>query len=72
MDKNYILILGWVAVMAILSMLTSVKRVETVCGKKEYRWRLGWAVVVYLPLIIWSGYRGNIGDSLLSSKLQKN
>lgn len=35
MDKNYILILGWVAVMAILSMLTSVKRVETVCGKKN-------------------------------------
>ena len=30
MDKNYILIIGWVAVMAMLSVLTSVKRVETV------------------------------------------
>ena len=32
MDKNYILIIGWVAVMAILSVLTSVKRVETGVG----------------------------------------
>ena len=44
MDKNYILIIGWVAVMAILSVLTSVKQEETVCGKKEYRWRPVWAV----------------------------
>ena len=63
MDKNYILILGWVAVMGILSMMISVKQVETVCGKKEYRWRPVWAVVTFLPLIIWSGYRGNIGDT---------
>lgn len=35
MDKNYILIIGWVAVMAILSVLTSVKQEETVCGKKN-------------------------------------
>lgn len=63
MDKNYILIIGWVAVMAMLSVLTAVKRVETVCGKKEYRWRPVWAVVTFLPLIIWCGYRGNIGDT---------
>lgn len=49
--------------MAMLSMLVSVKRVETVCGKKEYRWQPVWAVVTFLPLIIWSGYRGNIGDT---------
>ena len=32
MDKNYILIIGWVAVMAILSVLTSVKQEETGVG----------------------------------------
>ena len=32
MDKNYILIIGWGAVMAMLSVLTSVKRVETGVG----------------------------------------
>lgn len=64
MDKNYILILGWVAVMAMLSVLTSVKRVETVCGKKEYRWKPVWAVVTFLPLIIWCGNRGaNVADT---------
>ena len=34
MDKNYILIIGWVAVMAMLSVLTSVKQEETVWEKR--------------------------------------
>ena len=38
MDKNYILIIGWVAVMAILSVLTSVKQEETV-WIQEHIWR---------------------------------
>lgn len=63
MDKNYILILGWVAVMGILSMMVSVKRVETVCGKKEYRWRPVWAVVTVAPLIWLCSQRGGIMDT---------
>lgn len=63
MDKNYILIIGWVAVMAMLSVLTSVKRVETVCGKKEYRWRPVWAVVTVLPLVWMCSQRGGIMDT---------
>lgn len=31
--------------------------------EKEYRWRPVWAVVTFLPLIIWCGYRENIGDT---------
>ena len=34
MDKNYILIIGWVAVMAILSVLTSVKQEDGVWEKR--------------------------------------
>ncbi len=63
MDKNYILILGWVAVMAMLSVLTSVKRVETVCGKKEYRWKPVWAVVTVVPLVWMCSQRGGIMDT---------
>ena len=63
MDKNYILIIGWVAVMAMLSVLTSVKRVETVCGKKEYRCRPVWAVVTVLPLVWMCSQRGGIMDT---------
>lgn len=50
MDKYYILILGWVAVMGILSIMISMKRVETVCGKEEYRWKPVWAVVTVCHL----------------------
>ena len=63
MDKNYILIIGWVAVMAMLSVLTSVKQEETVCGKKEYRWRPVWAVVTVLPLVWMCSQRGGIMDT---------
>lgn len=63
MDKNYILIIGWVAVMAMLSVSTSVKRSGDGVWEKEYRWRPVWAVVTFLPLIIWCGYRENIGDT---------
>ena len=63
MDKNYILIIGWVAVMAVLSVLTSVKQEETVCGKKEYRWRPVWAVVTVLPLVWMCSQRGGIMDT---------
>lgn len=33
--------------------------------EKEYRWRPVWAVVTFLPLIIWCGNRGaNVGDTV--------
>ena len=63
MDKYYILILGWVAVMGILSIMISMKRVETVCGKEEYRWKPVWAVVTVMPLIWMCSQRGGIMDT---------
>ena len=70
--SNYYLILVWVAVAGVLGMILQVKRIETVNGKKVCRYQPLWALIVVLPLIIWAGYRGHVGDSLLSSKLQKN
>lgn len=63
MDKYYILILGWVAVMGILSIMISMKRVEMVCGKEEYRWKPVWAVVTVVPLIWMCSQRGGIMDT---------
>lgn len=40
--------------------------------EKEYRWRPVWAVVTFLPLIIWCGYRENIGDTWAYKKLFRN
>lgn len=70
--SNYYLILVWVAVAGILGMMLQTKRVETVNGKKAWRYQPWWALIVILPLIIWTAYRDLVADSLLSSKLQKN
>lgn len=61
--SNYYLILVWVAVAGVLGMMLQVKRVETVNGKKVCRYQPWWALVVILPLIIWTGYRGYVGDT---------
>ncbi len=63
MANNYIRILGWIAVIGVLSLMLDVKRRETVCGKEEYRYTPVWAVIAFLPLIIWCGNRGYVGDT---------
>lgn len=70
--SNYYLILVWVAVAWMIGLCTKVQRTEYVCGEKVQRYYPLWAFLIYLPLVIWSGFRGYVGDSLLSSKLQKN
>ncbi|MDY2812377.1 MAG: EpsG family protein [Dorea sp.] len=61
--SNYYLILVWVAVAGVLGMILQVKRIETVNGKKVCRYQPLWALIVVLPLIIWAGYRGHVGDT---------
>lgn len=70
--SNYYLILVWIFFVAVLSAVTNVQRKEVVCGKTEYRFRPLWAFVIFVPLIIWTGFRGGVGDSPLSSMGQKN
>ena len=61
--SSYYLILVWMAVAGVLGMILQVKRIETVNGRKVCRYQPMWAFVVALPLIIWSGYRGYVGDT---------
>lgn len=61
--SNYYLILVWVAIVAILAMVMNVYRTEYVCGKRVRRMTPAFAWVVFLPLIIWTGYRGYVGDT---------
>lgn len=61
--SNYYLILVWVAVAGVLGMMLQVKRIETVNGKKVCRYQPWWALVVILPLIIWTGFRGYVADT---------
>ena len=71
--SEYILILGWMGAMLAFTQLQPVYRQEWVCGKLEYRVNWVFALLVFSPVMIWAGFRSTgIGDSLLSSKIQKN
>ena len=69
---NYWWLLIWIFVAGGTMAIMMPKQREVVCGKTEYRW--GWipALLVALPYILWATFRVDFGDSLLSSKLQKN
>lgn len=64
LSNGYILILIWVGVMGLLATTTEgVYRMEMVNGERVRRVTPLFAVVAVLPLVIWAGYRGNIGDT---------
>lgn len=64
LSNGYILILIWVGIIGLLSVTTSgVYRMETVNGEKVRRVTPLFAVVTVLPLVIWAGFRGYVGDT---------
>lgn len=64
LSNGYILILIWVGIIGLLSVTTSgVYRMETVNGEKVRRATPLFAVVAVLPLVIWAGLRGYVGDT---------
>lgn len=69
--SNYILILIWIAVVGMVSMMVNVQRTEMVCGQKVRRVEPIWAFIIFLPLIIWTGYRGIVGDTYAYTKMFK-
>ena len=65
LSNGYILILIWVGVIAALAVMTPerVYRTEVVNGEKVQRVTPLFAVVAVLPLVIWAGFRGYVGDT---------
>lgn len=65
LSKGYILILIWVGVLAVLTIMAPewVYRDELVEGEKVRRVTPLFAVIAVLPLVIWAGFRGYIGDT---------
>ncbi len=49
--SEFYFIFVWIAVMAYLSMRMPVKGRIKVCGKWEMRWKVSWAIAVFLPII---------------------
>lgn len=70
---NYWWLLIWLFGAGAFCMYVFPKQKEYILGKIEYRWSWTATIILTLPYVIWSGFRHNFfGDSLLSSKLQKN
>ena len=61
---NYWFLIGWVAIMGVISFLIPYRRPERILGRIEYRWPIPMALVAIVPLIIWAGTRTNLfGDT---------
>lgn len=65
LSNRYILILIWVGVIVAFAAIAPelVYRIELVNGKKIRRVTSLFAVVLVLPLVIWAGFRGYVGDT---------
>ena len=61
--SEYILIIVWLGIMALAARKKEYKRIEDVCGKCEERYRLGFALLVFAPIIWMAGTRENFGDT---------
>ena len=69
---NYWWLLIWLFIAGgILSVVAPKSKVQ-VLGKSEYRWRWPAVLLLVWPYAVWCMNRSYFGDSLLSSKLQKN
>ena len=65
--SNYYLILLWIVIVTFVSMSMNVYKKEMICGKEVERMQWLWAFLIFLPLIVWCGWREGFIDSLLSS-----
>lgn len=62
--SQYILVMGWFAVIYLLSQFVSIYEFVNVNGKKKLRVQMIFAVLVVLPLIWWTAVRSvSIGDT---------
>lgn len=61
--SEYILVLIWLGIAALISSIMGQKYTVEICGKYERRYSLMWAFVVMLPIIWWVGHRGAVGDT---------
>ena len=66
LSNGYILILIWVGVLGALAVMAPewIYRTEFVNGEKVRRVTPLFAVVAVAPLVIWAGFRGDVGDTL--------
>lgn len=59
----YLWILVWIGIVGVFASTGRLDRTERVNGECVRRIRPLFAFLIFLPLIIWTGYRGDIGDT---------
>lgn len=67
--SNYYLILLWIGITYLLTNAIPVQKIGYVCGKRVRRYSFIWAFLIFLPVILWSGYRGNVGDTYTYTRM---
>lgn len=60
--KGHLLPLAWLMIAGLLLRMMPMQY-EIVCGREKKNWYLFNAVLLALPLILWAGLRGDIGDT---------
>lgn len=63
--SQYILILIWVGVMALIPQFGGVQHQELILGRNEWRVRQWFAVLVFVPIIYMAVNRGNFADTTM-------
>ena len=63
MFNQYIFILVWIGLMAVVAYQMNLKRTELVCGEWVQRYPWWFAFVVFVPIIWMAGHRGWFADT---------
>jgi transmembrane protein EpsG len=63
MFSRYILILIWIALMAVIGRTGRFTKAESVCGREEYRYSGVFIFIVFAPIILMATFRGYFGDT---------
>ena len=61
--SQYFLILIWMGIAALMTGFLKLRRTETVLGSTVERYYPLWAFLIFLPILLMAGLRGNIADT---------
>lgn len=68
----YYFIFVWIAIMLFVSRAKNVKCKTVVCGKVEYRWKLQFAIIAFLPVLYLVAFTAPRSDTVLYLNVYKN
>ena len=66
--SEYVLILFWIGIMALVPRFIKTDHMEWVTGRREIRCSWFYALLTFFPIIWMAGHRGYIGDSYVYAK----